>query len=68
MAASVSTSTDNVYNIMSQPSASMKNVDSQKAMSIGPELQQGVQETKQAASKGATENFKASLYKINILV
>jgi len=68
MSTSINPSSNNVYNIMSQAGPSMKNVDSQKAMSIGAELQQGIKETQQESSKSSTENFKQELYKINILV
>ena len=68
MSTSISTSTSNVYAIMSEPGQSMKNTDSQKAMSIAPDLQRGIQETQQEARKGTTDGYKEALHKINILV
>lgn len=68
MPASLSTSTSNVYNIMNSPSQPMKNLDSQKAMSIGSELQQNIQEVQMSREKGTNETFKREAYKINLLV
>lgn len=64
----INTAASNVYSIMSESGSSMKNIDSNKALSIGPELQQRVQETKQELDKNSTEDFRNSLHKINILV
>ena len=69
MAVSMSTSVSNVYDIMSGPGTAMKNVDSKRPMTVGPELERGVRETIQEQQKGTTENFKREvLTKINILV
>lgn len=67
MISSLNTSTDNVYNIMAHSSIAMSNVDSNKALTIGGDIQQGIQETQAAAQKGSTEGFKQALYKINLL-
>jgi len=65
---SVNTNSSSVLDIMNQPSYSMKNNDSQKALSIGSDLQGKVQESMQAAHKGTTEGHKETLYQLNILV
>lgn len=67
MVASLSTSTNMVYKLMSESTA-MSNVDSNKASSIGPDIQQSIQESKMAMEKGSTDNFKQALSKIDILV
>ena len=64
----ISTSISNIYDIMSKPGAPVRNVDSQKVLSIGNELQKNVQETQQAANKGTTEGYKETLHQINLLV
>lgn len=64
----INTSVSNVYDIMSQPSTSFKNIDSQKVLSIGSDLQKNVQETQQAANKGTTEGYKQTLHQLNLLV
>jgi len=65
--ATITNSINDIYKIMSEPSTSMKNIDDKRVLSVGPELQQNVQETQQAAQKGTTEGYKEALYKINIL-
>ena len=68
MISSLSTSSDNIYSIMNNKGAAMGNVDSQKAMSIGGDLQRGIQEVQSARDKGSTETHKQTLYKLNVLV
>lgn len=63
----IDTSISNVYEIMSGPSTSMKNIDDKRVLSVGPELQKNVQETQRAAQKGTTEGYKNTLYKLNVL-
>lgn len=53
---------------MSRASASMSNVDSNKAAAIGADMQRSIQETVAAAEKGSTDNFKQKLQEINVLV
>ncbi|MCX6051864.1 MAG: hypothetical protein NTZ60_05065 [Campylobacterales bacterium] len=67
MVASLSTSTNMVYKLMSESTA-MSNVDSNKASSIGPDIQQSIQENKMAMEKGSTDSFKQALSKIDILI
>lgn len=64
----ISTSLSNIYSIMDQPGYSMKNIDSQKALSNGSEMQKEIQDTQQAAEKGTTEGFKETLHQLNLLV
>ena len=64
MLPSLDTSTNNIYNIMSRASASMSNVDSNKAAAIGADMQRSIQETVAAAEKGSTDNFKQKLQEI----
>ena len=68
MSVSTNPSASNVYSIMSEPGQSMKNIDAQRTMTVGPELQRGVQEVQEAASKGTNEGYNQALRKINILV
>ncbi|MCW8837949.1 MAG: hypothetical protein OQJ77_04305 [Thiovulaceae bacterium] len=65
---SVNTSINNIYDIMNQPATSMRNIDSQKVLSVGSELQKNVQETQAAAQKGTTKGYQETLYKINLSV
>ncbi|WP_241761455.1 hypothetical protein [Sulfurimonas gotlandica] len=46
----------------------MKNIDSQKSLSNGSEMQKEIQDTQRAAEKGTTEGFKETLHQINLLV
>ncbi|WP_373000973.1 hypothetical protein [Sulfurimonas sp.] len=46
----------------------MKNIDSQKALSNGSELQKEIKDTQKAAEKGTTEGFKETLHQLNLLV
>lgn len=68
MSSSVNTSIDNVYKIMGGQSNSMKNLDSQKALNLGADLQQSVQEVQAEKAKGSNETAKQIGYKINIMV
>ena len=68
MFSSLDTSVSNVYNIMNQPGSAIKNVDTNKAMSIGSDLQQSVQEVQSSRDKGSNETFTQTLYKLNVLV
>ncbi|MFA6192933.1 MAG: hypothetical protein WC665_11370 [Sulfurimonas sp.] len=67
MLSSLSTSTNNIYNIMSHESAAKSNTDTNKAASIAGDVQRSVQETQEALQKGSTENYKQALQKIDIL-
>ena len=68
MISSLSTSSDNIYSIMNQKGTSMGNVDSNKAMSIGGDLQRSIQEVQTSRDKGSTDTHKQTLYKLNVLV
>jgi len=68
MTLSLNTSASNVYNIMFSPGVAANNSDSKKSIATGPDLQQGIQESKAAAEVGSNENFRAKLREINILV
>lgn len=68
MAYSVNTSINNIYNTMSQPSATMKNNDSQRSLSNGEELKENIKESKEAKEKTFEEISKIMGYKIDVLV
>lgn len=68
MSTSVNPSISNIFQIMNEPSAPVKNLDTQKALTIGKILQQNVQEQQASADKGSTETFKQTVYQLNLLV
>lgn len=68
MLSSLNTNTSNIYNIMSHQSAAVSNADSNKAASIGADMQQSIQETESAREKGGMDGYKEALHKINLLV
>ncbi|MCX6077639.1 MAG: hypothetical protein NTW78_12255 [Campylobacterales bacterium] len=68
MLSSLSTSTNNIYSIMSHESAAMSNTDTNKAASIASDVQRSIQETQVAREKGSTDSYKQTLQKIDILV
>lgn len=68
MVSSLNTSINNVYSIMNQSNASMGNVDSNKAATIGGDLQRGIQEVESSREKGTTDAHRQTLYKLNVLV
>ncbi|MFA6137310.1 MAG: hypothetical protein WC667_04415 [Sulfurimonas sp.] len=68
MLSSLSTSTNNIYSIMSHASAAMSNTDTNKAASIAGDVQRSIQETQMAREKGSTESYKQTLQKIDLLV
>jgi len=62
----ISSSASNINAMLNEPNTAIKNADSNKTVTIGPELQKGIQETQQELKKGSTENFKQELYKLNV--
>ncbi len=67
MLSSLSTSTNNIYSIMSHSSAAKSNTDTNKTASIAGDVQRSIQETEMAREKGTTESYKQALQKIDIL-
>lgn len=68
MISSLDTSTNNVYNIMNSTNTALSNSDSNKAASLGSDIQKGIQETKAALEKSSNESYRQTLRKIDILV
>ncbi|QFR50365.1 hypothetical protein FJR48_11760 [Sulfurimonas lithotrophica] len=62
----ISTSVSNIYDLANETSVAMKNLDSKRAFSTGSDLQKLIQQTQQEMKKGTTEEYKNSLYKLDV--
>lgn len=68
MSGSINTSINNIYQIMSQTGPALNNVDGERALKMGSNLQQNIQEVISAQEKGSTETAKQTAYKLNVMV
>lgn len=66
MISSLNASVDNIYEIMNSPSAAISNTDTNKSANIGNDIQKNVKEVMIQSQKGGTDNFRQSLYKLDV--
>ena len=66
MISSLNASVDNIYEIMNSPSAAISNTDTNKSATIGSDIQKNIKEVLAQSQKGGTDNFRQSLYKLDV--